>query len=124
MSSRMVGRTSRKVRILVLDSSQQGKCGLIIVEQRTLSFAFFRRFFAGLLGTVFSVTVSSGSWVLRHDSNGSSSWVVFLALRRGKEFMVTLSALPEVVTRVFNNLAYLVSTFEGPSSSESGTATV
>lgn len=39
--------------------------------------------------------------------------------------MVILSALPEVVARVFNNLAYSVLTFEvGPSSSESKILTV
>ena len=38
--------------------------------------------------------------------------------------MVTLSALPEAVTRVLNSLAYSVSTFEESSPSESGMVTV
>ena len=89
--------------------------------QHTLSF-FLRRLFAGTQWIVSSTTGSS--WLSRVGS-GKPLWVGSLISKMGRVFMVMLSTLPRVVTRVFNNLAYSVSTFGvGPSSSESGMLTV
>lgn len=119
ISSSTVDRTSSQEYILVCRIISDA--GVHRISLLTLSFAFFRCF-AGTIETTFSTTTSAES--LAFSSSGAQAMACSASKIRTL-LVATVSALPEVATRVLVTRAYsLVAVGMGSSLSDSRTVMV